>query len=57
MSSPILSLVVPCYNEEDVIPIFYAETARVIDEMNLYVVFYLVSAFFLLCHLSVMMCT
>lgn len=35
MSSPILSLVVPCYNEEDVVPIFYAETTRVVEEMNL----------------------
>lgn len=35
MSSPILSLVVPCYNEEDVLPVFYKEVVRVIGEMNL----------------------
>lgn len=35
MSSPILSLVVPCYNEEDVIQIFYNEVMRVLGEMNL----------------------
>ena len=35
MSSPILSLVVPCYNEEDAVPVFYKETCRVFEEMKL----------------------
>ncbi|MEL3908174.1 MAG: glycosyltransferase family 2 protein [Treponemataceae bacterium] len=30
-----LCLVVPCYNEEEAIPIFYKETCRVLDDMNL----------------------
>lgn len=35
MSSPILSLVVPCYNEEDAVPVFYKETCRVFEGMKL----------------------
>lgn len=35
MSSPILSLVVPCYNEEEAIPVFYKEACRVFEEMKL----------------------
>ena len=31
----IISLVVPCFNEEDAIPRFYAETASVLSEMGL----------------------
>ncbi|MDE5579966.1 MAG: glycosyltransferase family 2 protein [Treponemataceae bacterium] len=33
--NPTISIVVPCYDEEDAIPIFYAETARVLDSMGL----------------------
>ncbi len=29
-----LSIVVPCYNEEDVLPIFYKELIKVISSMN-----------------------
>ncbi len=35
MNTPILSLVVPCYNEQEVLPVFYKEAVRVIGEMNL----------------------
>ena len=35
MSNPVLSLVVPCYNEEDAVPVFYTETCRVLEEMKL----------------------
>lgn len=35
MSSPYLSIVVPCYNEEEAIPVFYKETTRVLETMNL----------------------
>lgn len=35
MKTPILSLVVPCYNEQEVLPVFYKEVVRVIGEMNL----------------------
>ena len=35
MKTPILSLVVPCYNEQEVLPVFYKEAVRVIGEMNL----------------------
>lgn len=30
---PIISIVVPCYNEEEAIPIFYNETLKVLNEM------------------------
>ncbi|MGN0590551.1 glycosyltransferase [Ruminococcus sp.] len=29
-----LSIIVPCYNEEEVLPLFYAEITRVMDEMK-----------------------
>lgn len=29
-----LSIIVPCYNEEEVLPLFYAEIKRVMDEMK-----------------------
>ena len=29
-----LSLVIPCYNEEDAIPIFYEETLKVTEELQ-----------------------
>ena len=32
MNKPILSIVVPCFNEEEVLPIFYAETCKVFAE-------------------------
>lgn len=35
MKTPILSLVVPCYNEQEVLPVFYKDAVRVIGEMNL----------------------
>ena len=33
--NPILSLVIPCYNEEESIPLFYEEAQRVLIDMNL----------------------
>lgn len=33
--SELLSLVVPCYNEEDALPPFYAEACRVLDTMGI----------------------
>ena len=33
MGSPILSIVIPCYNEESAIPAFYDTTIRVLSEM------------------------
>ncbi len=33
--NPIISIVVPCYNEEEAIPIFYKETLKVLKEMSL----------------------
>lgn len=35
MNKPIISLVVPCFNEEESIPKFYDEANRVLKEMNL----------------------
>lgn len=35
MSNPILSLVVPCYNEEEALPVFYKEAVRIIVELQL----------------------
>ncbi len=35
MTKPKLSLVVPCLNEEEAIPVFYAEANRILSEMNL----------------------
>lgn len=32
----LISLVVPCYNEEESLPYFYAETTKVIDKMSGY---------------------
>ena len=31
--TPDISIVVPCYNEEEVIPIFYEETKKIIKTM------------------------
>ena len=36
MNKPIISLVVPCFNEEESIPKFYGEANRVLKEMNLF---------------------
>lgn len=36
MNKPIISLVVPCFNEEEAIPKFYDEANRVLKEMNLF---------------------
>lgn len=33
--NPVISIVVPCFNEEEAIPIFYEETIKVIKSMNL----------------------
>ena len=30
-----MSLVVPCYNEEEAIPIFYREALKVIEQWNI----------------------
>lgn len=35
MNSPLLSLVVPCYNEEETIIPFYEEACRVVEQMDL----------------------
>lgn len=35
MAEPVLSLVVPCYNEEEAVPFFYREACKVLEEMNL----------------------
>lgn len=35
MKSPFISIVVPCFNEEDAIPIFYKETLGVLKSMKL----------------------
>ncbi len=32
---PVISIVVPCFNEEEAIPIFYDETLKVLKKMNL----------------------
>lgn len=32
---PVISIVVPCFNEEEAIPIFYGETLKVLKKMNL----------------------
>lgn len=32
---PILSIIVPCFNEEAAVPVFYRETARVLRAMQL----------------------
>ena len=29
-----ISVIVPCYNEEESIPLFYAEMKKVIEDMN-----------------------
>ena len=29
-----ISLIVPCYNEQEVLPIFYNETCKVIEKMD-----------------------
>ena len=36
MNKPVLSLVIPCFNEEETIPKFYEEANRVLKEMNLF---------------------
>lgn len=36
MNKPIISLVIPCFNEEESIPKFYDEANRVLKEMNLF---------------------
>ena len=36
MNKPIISLVVPCFNEEEAIPKFYDEANRVLKEMSLF---------------------
>ena len=36
MNKPILSIVVPCFNEEESINFFYEEVNRVVREMNVY---------------------
>ena len=33
--NPIISIVVPCFNEEEAIPIFYEETLKVLKEMSI----------------------
>jgi len=33
--NPVISLVIPCFNEEDAIPIFYEEASKVLDTMNI----------------------
>lgn len=33
--APLLSIIVPCYNEEEAIPIFYEETTKVLKSMEL----------------------
>ncbi|MCH5291853.1 MAG: glycosyltransferase, partial [Treponema sp.] len=33
--TPVLSIVVPCYNEEDALPIFYDEARKVLGSMGL----------------------
>ncbi len=35
MSFPLLSLVVPCYNEEDVVELFYQKACQVIEQMEI----------------------
>lgn len=35
MNNPVISLVIPCFNEEDSIPIFYEEASKVLETMNL----------------------
>ena len=30
----LLSLIIPCYNEEQALPLFYEETSRVLAEMD-----------------------
>ena len=32
--NPLISIVVPCFNEEEAIPIFYEETIKVIKVMK-----------------------
>lgn len=34
-TEPVLSLVVPCYNEEEAVPIFYREACKVLETMKL----------------------
>lgn len=36
MNKPVISLVIPCFNEEESIPKFYDEANRVLKEMNLF---------------------
>ena len=36
MNKPVLSIVVPCFNEEETVPKFYEEANRVITEMNIF---------------------
>lgn len=36
MNKPIISLVVPCFNEEESVPKFYEEANHILKEMNLY---------------------
>lgn len=35
MGNPVLSIVIPCYNEEDALPIFYDEARKVLGSMGL----------------------
>lgn len=34
MSAPTLSIIVPCYNEQEALPIFYREVTKVLHDMN-----------------------
>lgn len=35
MSVPMLSIVVPCYNEEDALPVFYAEAMKILESAGI----------------------
>lgn len=36
MNKPVISLVIPCYNEQETIEIFYEEANKILQQMNLY---------------------
>ena len=35
MNKELLSIVVPCFNEEGAIPIYYRETKKILDSMDI----------------------